>query len=152
LLLDMNLSPAWVGVLRESGFEAIHWSSVGSPGDADEKILLWAKRSGRVVLTHDLDFGAIPSATGAEAPSVLQLRVRDVSPTGAKELVVDTLTRAAVLGARGMWVCVCEGHWHPRPSCPAFSLGPVDKRIRQREADAARRAGPDGPDLPQPLL
>ena len=29
LLLDMNLSPRWVGVLPAAGFEAIHWSDVG---------------------------------------------------------------------------------------------------------------------------
>ncbi len=31
LLVDMNLSPAWVDVLRQAGFEAIHWSEIGSP-------------------------------------------------------------------------------------------------------------------------
>jgi predicted nuclease of predicted toxin-antitoxin system len=29
LLLDMNLSPTWVGFLEENGFEAVHWSTVG---------------------------------------------------------------------------------------------------------------------------
>ncbi len=29
LLLDMNLSPAWVRFLEENGFEAVHWSTVG---------------------------------------------------------------------------------------------------------------------------
>lgn len=29
LLLDMNLTPMWVGFLQENGFEAVHWSAVG---------------------------------------------------------------------------------------------------------------------------
>jgi len=27
LLIDMNLSPAWVEALQTMGFEAIHWSA-----------------------------------------------------------------------------------------------------------------------------
>jgi len=25
LLVDMNLSPEWVGVLKEAGWETVHW-------------------------------------------------------------------------------------------------------------------------------
>lgn len=31
ILIDMNLSPDWVPVLIEGGFEAVHWSQVGEP-------------------------------------------------------------------------------------------------------------------------
>jgi predicted nuclease of predicted toxin-antitoxin system len=31
LLVDMNLSPDWVAVLRAAGWEAAHWSQVGNP-------------------------------------------------------------------------------------------------------------------------
>jgi predicted nuclease of predicted toxin-antitoxin system len=30
VLVDMNLSPNWVRFLAEAGFEAVHWSKVGS--------------------------------------------------------------------------------------------------------------------------
>jgi predicted nuclease of predicted toxin-antitoxin system len=26
ILLDMNLSPTWVGFLMQEGFEAVHWA------------------------------------------------------------------------------------------------------------------------------
>jgi predicted nuclease of predicted toxin-antitoxin system len=39
LLVDMNLSPAWVPVLVNAGFEAIHWSRVGHPGATDGGLL-----------------------------------------------------------------------------------------------------------------
>lgn len=29
ILLDMNLTPRWVGFLRERGLEAVRWSEVG---------------------------------------------------------------------------------------------------------------------------
>jgi len=31
LLIDMNLSPSWVEVLREAGFEAAHWYHIDAP-------------------------------------------------------------------------------------------------------------------------
>ena len=57
-LVDMNLSPSWVGFLVQAGFEAIHWSNVG-PGDApDAELMRWAADHGHVVLTSDLGYGA----------------------------------------------------------------------------------------------
>ena len=77
----MNLSPAWVDTLRQAGFEALHWSSVGDPRATDREILDWAAGHGSILITHDLDFGAILAARGSTRPSVLQLRARDVTPT-----------------------------------------------------------------------
>ena len=37
-------------------------------------ILHWAKQNGCVILTNDLDFGAILAATHLESPSVFQIR------------------------------------------------------------------------------
>jgi hypothetical protein len=34
-IVDMNLPPRWVPVLKAEGWDAVHWSSVGSPGAAD---------------------------------------------------------------------------------------------------------------------
>ena len=34
-LIDMNLSPAWVEVLKQASFEAIHWSEIGTPKASD---------------------------------------------------------------------------------------------------------------------
>ena len=51
LLLDMNLTPDWVGFLREQGFEAVHWSTVGDPRAIDASIMEWARRGGYVVFT-----------------------------------------------------------------------------------------------------
>ncbi len=80
LLIDMNLSPDWVGLLAAEGFEAVHWSAVGDPRATDETILSYAKSRRCVVFTHDLDFGAILAATGAATPSVVQIRARMLIP------------------------------------------------------------------------
>lgn len=54
LLVDMNLSPDWVKVLLEGGWEAVHWSKVGNPASTDCEIMAWAKKNGYIVFTHDL--------------------------------------------------------------------------------------------------
>lgn len=74
ILVDMNLSPAWVGFLVEAGYEAVHWSKVGAADAYDVEVLQWAAAHGHVVLTSDLDFGAILAATQERRPSVVQLR------------------------------------------------------------------------------
>jgi predicted nuclease of predicted toxin-antitoxin system len=68
ILLDMNLSPTWVGFLVQEGFEAVHWASVGSPLASDADIMEWARRNGHVVFTHDMDFSALLAVTGATGP------------------------------------------------------------------------------------
>jgi predicted nuclease of predicted toxin-antitoxin system len=93
ILIDMNLSPDWVPVLKDAGFEAVHWSSVGDPAASDETIMGYAKTHGAVVFTHDLDLGAILAATGADAPSVLQVRTQDVDPASLSNVVIPMLHR-----------------------------------------------------------
>jgi len=39
LLIDMNLSPKWVSVLKEAGLEAAHWSHIGRPDAPDYEIM-----------------------------------------------------------------------------------------------------------------
>ena len=91
ILVDMNLSPEWVPILKGQGWEAIHWSRIGNPGAPDQEILAWAKSNAYVVLTHDLDFGAILAATGWKSPSVIQLRVQDISPQHIQSLVIQVV-------------------------------------------------------------
>ena len=63
VLVDMNLSPGWASFLADVGFEAVHWSMVG-PGNAPDSVLMqWAAERDYVVLTADLDFGAILADT-----------------------------------------------------------------------------------------
>lgn len=80
LLLDMNLSPRWAELLRQAGHDAVHWSTVGQATAEDQALMAWARTHGYVVVTNDLDFGAILAATQAEGPSVLQMRTEAVSP------------------------------------------------------------------------
>lgn len=91
LLVDMNLSPSWIAVLRQSGWEAAHWSGIGRANASDGEIMGYAATNGYVVLTHDLDFGAILAVTHGNKPSVVQIPTEDVSPAGIGSHVVAAI-------------------------------------------------------------
>lgn len=65
LVVDVNLSPAWVDALTDAGWDVVHWTTVGDPRAPDQEIMAWAREHGRVVYTHDLDFGTLLALTGA---------------------------------------------------------------------------------------
>ena len=91
MLIDMNLSPRWVDLLTDACIESVHWSTVGAANTPDAEIMAFAKANDYVVLTHDLDFSTILSATQGEKPSVVQVRADDVSPDTIGKPLVDAL-------------------------------------------------------------
>lgn len=95
LLVDMNLSPRWIDLLTRSHFEAVHWSNVGSPHALDEEIMTYAARHDYVVVTNDLDFGAILAVTHGAKPSVLQIRSENLSPDVIGVQTINALTQLA---------------------------------------------------------
>src|SRR6266851_5050533 len=94
LLVDMNLSPKWVSLFHDSGWEALHWSDVGQPTARDSEIMAFAAANNCVVVTHDLDFSAILAVTHGKKPSVIQIRSEDVS--------VEFIGKQAVAALRHM--------------------------------------------------
>lgn len=108
LLIDMNLSPSWVGVLREAGFEAEHWYRVGAGNAPDSELFNWASNNGYIVFTHDLDFGALLAATHAVSPSVFQIRTDDVSPESLAPRTIKLLQRFSPQLSAGALVVVDE--------------------------------------------
>jgi predicted nuclease of predicted toxin-antitoxin system len=93
ILIDMNLSPRWVRFFSAANIEAIHWSSVGPASAADTEIMAYARSNGFLVLTHDLDFGSILAATRSDKPSVIQIRMGDVSPDNSAALVISAVQK-----------------------------------------------------------
>ncbi|MGB5197916.1 MAG: DUF5615 family PIN-like protein [Candidatus Deferrimicrobium sp.] len=95
LLVDMNLSPRWVGLLAGAGIEAAHWSTLGAKNAPDSEIMAYAGVNDYVVLTHDLNFSVILAATHGEKPSVVQIRADDVSPDVIGKQVIAALRQMA---------------------------------------------------------
>lgn len=108
LLIDMNLSPRWTGMLRSHGWESVHWSEIGDPGAPDREIMDWARTHGYSVFTHDLDFGAILAVTQAEKPSVVQIRTQEVLPESLENRMIEVLSQHESLLEEGVLIVVDE--------------------------------------------
>jgi predicted nuclease of predicted toxin-antitoxin system len=102
----MNLSPRWEAAFREAGIEATHWSGVGRRDAPDVEIMTYASANDYVVLTHDLDFGAILAANQSEKPSVVQIRTENVNPDIAARHVIAALRQLTPELERGALVTV----------------------------------------------
>ncbi|MEA3643579.1 MAG: DUF5615 family PIN-like protein [Lamprobacter sp.] len=93
LVIDVNLSPDWVPVLDEAGFEAVHWSHIGDPSAPDREIMDWAVAEGYTVFSHDLDFSTMLALTHAGRPSLIQLRGPKVLPEQIAGPLIASLRR-----------------------------------------------------------
>jgi predicted nuclease of predicted toxin-antitoxin system len=91
LLIDMNLSPRWVNFLNDQGIASTHWSTVGAINAPDQMSMSYAREHNYVVITLDLDFSVILSATQGEKPSVVQLRADNSSPDNIDSRVIAAL-------------------------------------------------------------
>ena len=92
VVVDVNLAPAWADRLRALGHDAHHWSQIGALDATDSEILAWALEHDTIVVSCDLDFGAILAASQACAPSVVQIRARDVMSEIVAQRVSNVLT------------------------------------------------------------
>jgi predicted nuclease of predicted toxin-antitoxin system len=97
IVIDACLATGWVEYLRAEGFDAVHWRDVGEPSAPDEEIVEWALVNGAVILTHDLDFGAILAVRELTKPSVVC--IRDDGPVPG-DMGKHVLAALASYGAR----------------------------------------------------
>jgi len=66
---------------------------VGDTREKDSVIMEWARTNGYIVFTHDLDFGSLLAATGANTPSVIQVRTQDILPSSIENIVISALNQ-----------------------------------------------------------
>ena len=114
IIIDMNLPPILVSILENEGWEALHWSAIGDPGATDSEIMRYAMKGGYIVLTHDLDFGAILAATGWKTPSVIQIRTQDVFPEAIGKMVIATIHQFSDEIKKGALISVDESRSRAR--------------------------------------
>jgi predicted nuclease of predicted toxin-antitoxin system len=109
IVVDMNLSPDWVEVLEQAGWETVHWSMVGDMRATDEVIMSWERQIGCIVLKYDLDFGILLALTQAESPSVIQVRAQDVLSKVLGSRMVKILKDHQSSIEKGALLTVVEG-------------------------------------------
>jgi predicted nuclease of predicted toxin-antitoxin system len=90
IVVDMNLSPEWLEVFAQAGWQARHWSQIGRPNADDDEIFSWAAENDHLVFTQDLDFPQILFASQGGRPSVVLLRIKNE---------LDAVQRARVCAA-----------------------------------------------------
>jgi len=109
-LADMGISPGVVSALREMGHEAVHLHTLGLDRLPDKDILALARSEGQVLLTHDLDFGELLAVSGADLPSVITFRLRNMRPDNVLRHLRLVFELCAGDLETGAFVTVTEGH------------------------------------------
>jgi predicted nuclease of predicted toxin-antitoxin system len=95
-----------VDELIRHGWQAVHWSTLGSASAADSVIMAWAIANQHIVFTHDLDFGTALALTQATGPSVIQVRAQSVLPEDMAAVVTAALKQYESELAAGALVVV----------------------------------------------
>jgi predicted nuclease of predicted toxin-antitoxin system len=113
-VIDMNLSPLWTDVVRQNGWEALHWSTIGAKDAPDHEIMRWARENGYIVFTHDLDFGAILATTQTNAPSVIQIRAQDVAPNALANILFTAIEQYQHLLESGALIIIDKHKFRAR--------------------------------------
>ena len=108
-LADMGISPKTVTFLQNFGYDAIHLHEMGLDKLPDSDILEKSVNEGRILLTHDLDFGELLSRSGAKMPSVIIFRLRNMSPTQVNLYLQEIITKHRDLLQQGAIISVTEG-------------------------------------------
>jgi predicted nuclease of predicted toxin-antitoxin system len=114
LLIDMNLSNKLVKHLREAGFGCQHWKEIGDSRAPDTELFDWAVAHGAVVITRDLGFGNILTATQFDAPSVVQVRCEDSHSQSAFPIILQALRQCEEQLRQGALVVVSENRLRVR--------------------------------------
>ena len=81
LLADENIHPRVVQALREQGKDVSTVLEVGLSGRPDTEVLEKARGDGRVVVTHDGDFGRLAVSAGQGHAGIVYLRPGHIDPT-----------------------------------------------------------------------
>ncbi len=107
-LADMGISPRVVSALRERGHEAVHLQEQGLGKMPDGEILAKARAEGRVLLTHDLDFGELLAASGGNLPSVIIFRLKDMRAENVNSHLFSILEKQSDALEKGVVCSVSE--------------------------------------------
>ena len=107
-LADMGLARSTVAFLRAQGHDAVHLRDQGLQRLEDDEIVEKTRKEGRVILTHDLDFGRIVAVSRASVPSVITFRLDDMRPVQVNRYLTEVLAQFARQLEAGALVSVNE--------------------------------------------
>lgn len=80
LLTDENIDSVITSFLRTAGFDVLNVIEEGLQGSPDQSLLELAVSQGRVVITHDSDFGALVIGQHQPVIGIVYLRPGHIDP------------------------------------------------------------------------
>lgn len=80
LLADENIHPEVIRRLREMRFDVLSVRETALVGSDDADLIAAALRDGRIVLTHDCDFGRLAVVGGLPISGIVYLRPGHIDP------------------------------------------------------------------------
>jgi predicted nuclease of predicted toxin-antitoxin system len=92
LLTDENLDPDVVASLRQFGFDVLDVVEAGLEGSTDVDLLRLAAAQGRVVVTHDADFGTLAIHQNEPLVGLVFLRPGHIDPQFTIQTIQTVLT------------------------------------------------------------
>lgn len=104
----MGISQTTVEWLKEFGFDAVHVRDRSMQRSADTEIVDTAKKEDRIILTCDLDFGDIISASGEAYPSAIILRLENETPDNINRRLKQVLAESSGILIKGAIISVEE--------------------------------------------
>lgn len=113
-LADMGVSLFTVTWLREAGHDAVHLREEGLQRLPDLEILLKARQENRIILTMDLDFGALLAINQEAFPSVILFRLSDERSRFVNERLAVILSQCAEALETGALISVSDEKFRVR--------------------------------------
>lgn len=92
-LADENIHPDVIAYLREQSFDVLSVFEAELVGSPDEAVLQFAYEAGRVVLTHDSDFGMLAIAYHQPMTGILYVRPGHIQPSFTIESLTTILNQ-----------------------------------------------------------
>jgi len=107
-LLDMGVAQSTGRYLTSRGHDVVHLSEQGLERLPDDRVVAKAKDEERIIVTHDLDFGRIVALSGRSVPSIVTLRLADMTPKHVNSALEIVLRDAILSLERGALVTITD--------------------------------------------
>jgi predicted nuclease of predicted toxin-antitoxin system len=91
LLANENVPRLTVEALRAAGHDVV-WARIDMAGSGDEAVLSRAQTEGRILLTHDKDFGELAYHAGSPATcGIILIRLAKLAPDAIVTRTVEAI-------------------------------------------------------------
>jgi predicted nuclease of predicted toxin-antitoxin system len=114
-LADVGVSTTTLKALQEAGYDSVHLREQNLHRFPDDAILEKALNEGRIVITFDLDFGDLLSASGERLPSVIVFRLHNQTPSNVTKRPFDLVSIEAERLEAGALFIVEDACYRIRP-------------------------------------